>query len=552
GEGGAAGTGGGRTEGRPDREGRGAAGSVARPGGCGPGAPCGGQLRGGAIAGEGQLRGGRAGVVRGRAGGAAGPGAAAQAAAAGLTAGLGGGGGGGGGGSGVTGGVTGGVRLPGPGPGPPGGGGRTPRAALGRAALGPAALGRAALGRAPLGRAPLGRPPRLPPRPLPPPGPAHPRPERNQRGALLRRPAAVRTGLKDIPLPGQGRPGEVRPGEQDVEGSLGRRGAVVQIVPAGRVPSGDGDLRSFPLETCLPRLPGQGTRAQKQLEESQRCRQPAAVRDGRSPRRRPFLRRSRHSRVNFLHLIADSGECPVAVAAAEDVVHVLRAGEAGRVLHWVYGQPVTCLDVSASQAAFGVKSSGWIHEGNKILLYGLQTGQCLTALGGSLGDFTCLNLRHSPPHLLVAGSKDRRVRVLDVRSRSPLSSLYAHPLGVSAVQMDDWKVVSGGEEGLVCVWDRRMGTKLWEMHARHPVRHVWFNAHSLITANVPDEKTPRGASLTDDDLTAHRRHRGIIQAYEFSAERPARESVLPICRSSYDEVTGYNYNIGLAVPYDNI
>uniref|UniRef100_A0A6I8MYP3 F-box/WD repeat-containing protein 8 n=1 Tax=Ornithorhynchus anatinus TaxID=9258 RepID=A0A6I8MYP3_ORNAN len=247
-----------------------------------------------------------------------------------------------------------------------------------------------------------------------------------------------------------------------------------------------------------------------------------------------------------------SGGCPVAVAAAEDVVHVLRAGEAGRVLHWVYGQPVTCLDVSASQAAFGVKSSGWIHEGNKILLYGLQTGQCLTALGGSLGDFTCLNLRHSPPHLLVAGSKDRRVRVLDVRSRSPLSSLYAHPLGVSAVQMDDWKVVSGGEEGLVCVWDRRMGTKLWEMHARHPVRHVWFNAHSLITANVPDEKTPRGASLTDDDLTAHRRHRGIIQAYEFSAERPARESVLPICRSSYDEVTGYNYNIGLAVPYDNI
>ncbi|XP_038618686.1 F-box/WD repeat-containing protein 8 [Tachyglossus aculeatus] len=290
--------------------------------------------------------------------------------------------------------------------------------------------------------------------------------------------------------------------------------------------------------------------------------------------------------VNFLHLLAASGQCPVAVAAAEDAVYVLRAGEAGRVLHWVYGQPVTCLDVSASQAAFGVKSSGWINEGNKILLYSLQTGQCLTALGGSLGDFTCLNLRHSPPHLLVAGSRDRRwppasapgislrggsaksqtsappaqqlarrmirVRVLDVRSRSPLSSLYAHPLGVSAVQMDDWKVVSGGEEGLVCVWDRRTGTKLWEMHARHPVRHVWFNAHSLITANVPDEKTPRGASLTDDDLTAHRRHRGIIQAYEFSAERPAQESVLPICRSSYDEVTGYNYNIGLAVPYDNI
>lgn len=32
----------------------------------------------------------------------------------------------------------------------------------------------------------------------------------------------------------------------------------------------------------------------------------------------------------------------------------------------------------------------------------------------------------------------------------------------------------------------------------------------------------------------------------------AVESVLPICRSSYSETTGYNYNIGLAVPYDNI
>lgn len=59
-----------------------------------------------------------------------------------------------------------------------------------------------------------------------------------------------------------------------------------------------------------------------------------------------------------------------------------------------------------------------------------------------------------------------RVRVFDLRKSEPLCSLYAHQLGVSAVQMDDWKIVSGGEEGLVCVWDQRMGTKLWEMHAR--------------------------------------------------------------------------------------
>uniref|UniRef100_A0A7N4NYH4 F-box and WD repeat domain containing 8 n=1 Tax=Sarcophilus harrisii TaxID=9305 RepID=A0A7N4NYH4_SARHA len=256
--------------------------------------------------------------------------------------------------------------------------------------------------------------------------------------------------------------------------------------------------------------------------------------------------------VNFLHLIPDTGRHPVAVAATEDVVYLLKAENPSRVLHSVYGQPVTCLDVSSKEAAFGVKSLGWMNEGNKILLYSLQTSQCLTTLGSSLGDFTCVNLRNSPPHLLVTGNKDRRVRVYDLRSSTSSCSLYAHQLGVSAVQMDDWKIVSGGEEGLVCVWDQRMGNKLWEMHARHPVRHIWFNTHSLITANIPDEKSPRGASILDDDLTAHRRHRGIIYAYEFSMDQLALESILPICRSSYDEVAGYNYNIGLAVPYDNI
>ncbi|XP_060641757.2 F-box/WD repeat-containing protein 8 [Anolis sagrei] len=244
---------------------------------------------------------------------------------------------------------------------------------------------------------------------------------------------------------------------------------------------------------------------------------------------------------------------PVMVATAEEDVYLLKAGEPAKVLHSVYGQPVTCLDVSANEVAFGVKGFGWlINETNKILLYSLETGQCVTQLGSSLGDFTCVNLRDSPPFMVVAGNKDRRVRVYDVRKSKPACSVYGHQLGVSAVQMDDWKIVSGGEEGLVCVWDQRMGTKLWEMHARHPVRHVWFNAHSLITANVPDEKVPRGACITDDDLTAHRRHRGIIYAYTFSADHMAAESVLPICRSSYNETTGYNYNIGLAVPYDDI
>ncbi|XP_013924885.1 PREDICTED: F-box/WD repeat-containing protein 8 [Thamnophis sirtalis] len=210
--------------------------------------------------------------------------------------------------------------------------------------------------------------------------------------------------------------------------------------------------------------------------------------------------------VSLLRLMPQTSGCPAAVVAAEDAIYFLKEGGPAKVLHCVYSQPVTCLDVSAKEAAFGVRGQGWlINETNKILLYNVETGQCVTQLGGPMGDFTCLNLQESPPHMLVAGNKVRRVMVYDLRRSEPVASLCGHQLGVSVVQMDDWKVVSGGEEGLVCVWDQRMGSKLWEMHARHPIRHVSFNSHSLITANVPNEKTPRGASITDDDLTAHRR-----------------------------------------------
>ncbi|KAK1156494.1 F-box/WD repeat-containing protein 8-like isoform X1 [Acipenser oxyrinchus oxyrinchus] len=257
--------------------------------------------------------------------------------------------------------------------------------------------------------------------------------------------------------------------------------------------------------------------------------------------------------VEFVQLLPQTDGGLLAVAAAADTVYLLRPGQEHGVLHCVYGHPVTCLDTSSSLAAVGVKSHGWtMNAGNKIQVYCLQTGQAVVDLGNSAGDFTCVNLKDSPPNLLVSGNKDRRVRVFDLRTGKSVVSLYAHHLGVSAVQTDDWKIVSGGEEGLLCLWEMRMGAKLWEMHNRHPVRHARFNTHTLVTANIPDEKTPRGACITDDDLTAHRRHRGVIFMYDFSVDTSASDHVLPICKSSYTESTGYNYNIGLAVPYDKL
>ncbi|KAM7415734.1 hypothetical protein PAMA_018002 [Pampus argenteus] len=246
---------------------------------------------------------------------------------------------------------------------------------------------------------------------------------------------------------------------------------------------------------------------------------------------------------------------PLAALAAGEAVYLLDPlEEEPRTLHSVYGHPVTCLDASDSHVAFGVKRAGWaMHDGgNKIHVYSVETGKPTVCVGNSPGDFTCIDLRDSPVHLLVCGNKDRRVRVFDLRAGSSVASLYAHHLGVTSVQADDWKIVSGGEEGLVCVWEMRMGAKLWEMHNRHPVRHVRFNTSTLVTANVPDDKSPRGACITDDDLTAHRRHRGVICHYDFSEDASSQDHILPICRSDYTESYGYNYNIGLTVPYDRL
>ncbi|TSU24190.1 F-box/WD repeat-containing protein 8 [Bagarius yarrelli] len=257
--------------------------------------------------------------------------------------------------------------------------------------------------------------------------------------------------------------------------------------------------------------------------------------------------------VDGVLVVPGPRESPLVSAWAGESVYLLESSrreedhheeEGIRVLHSVYGQPVTCMDVSACRAAVGVKSCGWGMNdgGNKVQVYSLETGQAEQVLGSSAGDFTCISLRDAPIHLLVCGNKDRRVRAFDLRSGSSVVSLYGHHLGVTTVRADEWKIVSGGGEGLVCVWEMRMGAKLWEMH----------NSSTLVTANIPDEKNPRGACITDDDLTAHRRHRGAICYYDFSSDSTSQDHVLPICRSDYAETSGYNYNIGLTTPYDSL
>ena len=177
----------------------------------------------------------------------------------------------------------------------------------------------------------------------------------------------------------------------------------------------------------------------------------------------------------------------------------------------------------------------------------------VSILGAHYREITCLDLAHCPPHRLVTGSYDCRVRVFDLRSeKMTLSFHLGYKRAVTAVQMDDWKVVSGAEDGTLVVWDQRMTTSaLWITHARHPVRLCKFQGSRMITANIPVDKALRANLWYADDLILHRRHRGVIRMFDFSVNN-ATEGIPDICSSNYDDTTGYNYNIKLSVPYDDI
>lgn len=167
---------------------------------------------------------------------------------------------------------------------------------------------------------------------------------------------------------------------------------------------------------------------------------------------------------------------------------------------------------------------------------------------GHYADITCLNLDFAGS--LVSGSKDKRVRVYDLRSEEPRFTLRGHGSCVTTVQMDSWKLVSGALDGTLKVWDLRMGGVLWETRASHPVRLSHFNAERLVTANIPSGKMPRDQMWYADDLIQHRRRRGTVHVYAFGAEVGVKAP--EEMRSNYDDIAGYNYNINLAAPYDEL
>ncbi|XP_052073277.1 F-box/WD repeat-containing protein 8-like [Mytilus californianus] len=219
-------------------------------------------------------------------------------------------------------------------------------------------------------------------------------------------------------------------------------------------------------------------------------------------------------------------------------------------IHNVIGSPVTCMDVrsSPSQLAVGLGSYGGALDPYRVKVYDANSGKLVSTLYNHTWTVTCVNIADSPDNLLTTGSGDRRVRVFDLRSENMTHLLSGHSSQVNTVQMDDIKIVSGGDDGFVRVWDLRMTKKLWEIHNRHPVKHCHFTKDRLILGNVPTSKMP---FVDEFESVTHRRYRGSIQIYDFSVDQTT-QGVPDICLSTYDEPEASHYNISLAMPYDKL
>ncbi|KAL3259486.1 hypothetical protein MRX96_002123 [Rhipicephalus microplus] len=195
--------------------------------------------------------------------------------------------------------------------------------------------------------------------------------------------------------------------------------------------------------------------------------------------------------VALLPIIHGHRQPPV-VSAAEDAVR-LHAGERfeadGLTLHHLIGATVTCLDVSDAVIALGLTDRSAVNV-FQVPLYVAENGRLLGTLTSHTSSILCVNVAQCPDNLALTGSCDKK----------------------------------------------------------HPVKHLRADHSTLVTAHVPHNLFPEPE---DGNIVVHTRQRGSIRMYDFSANQQT-SGIPSICLSSYSEPAGYNYNVRLAVPYDEI
>lgn len=135
-------------------------------------------------------------------------------------------------------------------------------------------------------------------------------------------------------------------------------------------------------------------------------------------------------------------------------------------------------------------------------LYASDSAKFLGTLTSHTSSVLCVNVTRGLENLILTGSCDKNARIFDLRTLQCEVCICAHGLGVSQLQMDEYSLVTGGQDGLVCVWDLRSKAKLWEMFSRHPVRHLQANPSTLVTAHIPQVLFPEPE---DGNVVVHAR-----------------------------------------------
>lgn len=222
------------------------------------------------------------------------------------------------------------------------------------------------------------------------------------------------------------------------------------------------------------------------------------------------------------------------------------------VFDTLIGASFSNIDHKGESLVAGINSFGYnVLGGFRIRKYSLSSGKQVSNIIGPHTRITSLNYADCHNDEVVIGCSDHKIRIYELKTENLLFVINAIDSTITTLQMDEWKVVSGDKDGNVCLWDRSNDALSWQTTLKHPVHLCRFNENFLTIVNIPTDKLPQNSNWFADDLIQHRRYRGSIRVMDFTKDT-YNVAVPHECRAEYDNIAGYDYNIQLIAPYDDV
>jgi len=234
------------------------------------------------------------------------------------------------------------------------------------------------------------------------------------------------------------------------------------------------------------------------------------------------------------------------------VTSVLVAVDNSLVLDELIGASFSCIDIKYPYIVAAIGSVGYsMLDGYRIRRYNASTGQQISNIIGCQTEVTCLNYKDCYDDMVLIGCSDHTIRIHDFKSESLLLTIHGVNSNITTLQMDKWKIVSGHRDGTICLWDSENGFKYWQTNMKHPVHICYFDESLLTCINIPIDKSPQNSYWNVEDLIQRKKHRGSIFVMDFNKD--SYDVGIPEeFRADYDNIAGYDYNIDLIAPYDDV